>query len=395
MKQSCLNHPAKNPMIVIRQWQIQACDGNACAAALLSFFEYWHNIRLEQQKKASHANTTAENHGDPRSQDETLYQFHTESDLEEGVLIYKRDTIRAARKLLKEKGFIEEGLNPNPRYKFDRTIFFIFRADQINERINHYFPTSPKNRASAPENQPPRPETPSPSPENRGTIPETTTKTTTEDSLVASRTARSAALKIPKSFNDDWMPYFLSKKVWAGIDIAREKEKMEVWCELHHKVPTPRRLANWLNQADGESKAEQEPLSAQEMVVVEACVLKLPLTATQRKEVRDCTSFLREHKATTGQLKRFEAYWHRWDKPGERRDPPRPLQVCEKWSAFLEWLKKNPPPSDRAATKEICPRCADTRRVRSVPGGLDSPKIPCTVCRPQTAPAQQGGNLAA
>src|SRR5205823_5660229 len=97
----------------------------------------------------------------------------------------------------------------------------------------------------------------------------------------------------------------------------------------------------------------------QEMVIVEVCALELPLTATQRKEVRDCAAFMREHQGTTGRLKREATeYWHRWQRPGEpRRDPPRPSQLCEKWSAFVEWEKKHPAKLDGAAPKERCPKC--------------------------------------
>lgn len=46
MNNTCIQHPTRDPLIVIRQWQLDFCESNHCAAALLSFFEYWHNIRL-------------------------------------------------------------------------------------------------------------------------------------------------------------------------------------------------------------------------------------------------------------------------------------------------------------------------------------------------------------
>ena len=79
---SCIRHPESEPVLVIHQWQVRACDGNTCAAALLSFFEYWHNIKVEHRLKAAEANDIAEQHGEARSQDETLWQFHTEEQLE-------------------------------------------------------------------------------------------------------------------------------------------------------------------------------------------------------------------------------------------------------------------------------------------------------------------------
>ena len=44
MRTSCITHPPKDPLIMIRQWQVALCEGNTTAAALLSFFEYWHNL---------------------------------------------------------------------------------------------------------------------------------------------------------------------------------------------------------------------------------------------------------------------------------------------------------------------------------------------------------------
>lgn len=34
-----LAHPPKDPLVIIRQWQLEFCNGNHCAAAILSMFE--------------------------------------------------------------------------------------------------------------------------------------------------------------------------------------------------------------------------------------------------------------------------------------------------------------------------------------------------------------------
>ena len=137
MKQSCIRHPEKERLLVIREWQLEACkneDGksNACAAALLSFFEYWHNIKLEQAGQARMANKVSRQHGEPESQNESLWQWHTEEELEHGIMIYKRSTIREAVRFLAGKGFITVSDNPNPKYRFDRTKHFLFHPDTVN-----------------------------------------------------------------------------------------------------------------------------------------------------------------------------------------------------------------------------------------------------------------------
>lgn len=146
------------------------CDGNACAAALLNLFEGYHNLRLIQSEKASHQNDVAETHGDPRSQDQTLLQFHTEADLEAGVLVYRRDAIRTAVALLEKKGAIELHRNPCARYKFDKTRYFLFKPDACQRFISSLESTSPETLSTKPENQSRSPENQSLSPENQSPI---------------------------------------------------------------------------------------------------------------------------------------------------------------------------------------------------------------------------------
>lgn len=126
---------------MIREWQLTFCNGNACEAALLSFFEYWHNIKLEQSKKARQANRIATMHGDAEraTQDESLLQFHTENEIEKSIIIYGRTKISEAIRNLQQKKVIDVHKNPNPRYSFDKTKYFLFHPEVCNEWIkNHY-----------------------------------------------------------------------------------------------------------------------------------------------------------------------------------------------------------------------------------------------------------------
>ena len=180
MKSTCIKHPGKEPLIILRKWQVEACDGDKCAGLLLSFFEYWHNIKLEQQIKARETNDTAEKHDDGRTQDESLYQFHTEKQLEEGLIgLYGRTKIKEALDLLAAKGFISMHTNPNSKYKFDRTRHFLFHDDAVNEWI--VVCRSTENGAQ--------------STENGAAIPEITTEITIDNkNPCASKAARRIAL---------------------------------------------------------------------------------------------------------------------------------------------------------------------------------------------------------
>ncbi len=132
MKSSCISHPAKEPLIIIRKWQIEFCNGDRCAAALLSFFEYWHNVKLN----------IVEKHRD--DEDVPLYvrstlQFHTEKQLSDGLLgLYGEVSISKSIKLLEKKQVITVSRNPRPEFRFDRTRHFTFNPDIPNEYLKLY-----------------------------------------------------------------------------------------------------------------------------------------------------------------------------------------------------------------------------------------------------------------
>ena len=133
MRSSCITHPAREPLLVIRKSQVDFCQGNVCAAALLSFFEYWHNIRLDQAVKSEVENRIAEAHGEPPTQNVSLWQFHTAEELSEGIMgLYSRNKITEGIDLLVKLGAIEVGRNPNERYKFDNTRYFLLNPALIN-----------------------------------------------------------------------------------------------------------------------------------------------------------------------------------------------------------------------------------------------------------------------
>ena len=149
MRSSCVAHPTHDPLILIRQWQLRLCEGNYVAAALMSYFEYWHNIKSSNKSQASSANDVAEKHGDERVQDESLWQRHSVEELEAGLMgIAKRDKIREALDLLENKlHIITVGRNPNPRYSFDATKHYLFRPDVVNALSRASYPSA-ENRTS-------------------------------------------------------------------------------------------------------------------------------------------------------------------------------------------------------------------------------------------------------
>ncbi len=184
MRTSCIRHPEKEPIIIIRKWQLDFCGKDRIAAALLSFFEYWHNVKLDQNDKSIKMNDVAESHGDGRPQYEGLWQFHTEQELEDGTLIFKRTAINTAIKKLENLGVVTVGRNPNPRYKFDRTRWFLFNPDIINDWLDHRSKSalrSIKNEGTSTKNDARRNKNDARRNKSDAAITETTTETTTEE----------------------------------------------------------------------------------------------------------------------------------------------------------------------------------------------------------------------
>jgi len=134
MKSSCIQHPSNEPLIIIRKSQVEFCNGDMCAAALMSFFEYWHNIKLEMSQRNKVSNDIASGHGDDRYNDETTLQFHNLDELSAGMIgLYSSSSIKKARIVLKNLGIITEHKNPCHRYKFDRTVYYQFHPEIYNE----------------------------------------------------------------------------------------------------------------------------------------------------------------------------------------------------------------------------------------------------------------------
>ena len=151
MRSTCIQHPTREPLLIIRQWQLTFCEGNHCAAALLSLFEYWHNHRLDLSQRARQANEAARQHGKPATQEESLLQFHSDEQLQAGLLdLYGTMKIRAARRLLVAKGAITEHPNPNPRYAFDKTLYFQFHPEVINAWLDQRRNSLPAGHGNPP-----------------------------------------------------------------------------------------------------------------------------------------------------------------------------------------------------------------------------------------------------
>lgn len=109
-----INWPDDDPFIILRQAQVDFCEGNKCAALLMSFFESQHDFKTK---------------------DPGLSTPYTEQQLRDGILKLRgKKTIRPALRYLEKRGVITVSFNP--RFKFDRTRYFEFNPEIINDYLN-------------------------------------------------------------------------------------------------------------------------------------------------------------------------------------------------------------------------------------------------------------------
>jgi len=127
---SCIHHPEKDDLLILRTWQTNYCQGNRVAAGLLSIFEYWHNVKYIKQCKKPAAKRHIND----------LLQFHNEKELLSRLIHITKTpaVLRRAIKFLAEKKVITLYKNPNKRYSFDRTRHFLFHPDVLNTWLKTY-----------------------------------------------------------------------------------------------------------------------------------------------------------------------------------------------------------------------------------------------------------------
>jgi hypothetical protein len=142
---TCLKQPAMQALIIVRQWQSDMCD-SFTESALLSYFDYWHAHKVANRNKfAGPMNEIAKRHGIEPTQDTSLLQYHTEVEIEKGLMgSAKRTKITKALNALEKKGIISITRNPNPQYKFDQTKFFMFHPQNAQKLIDRWIENQEK-----------------------------------------------------------------------------------------------------------------------------------------------------------------------------------------------------------------------------------------------------------
>jgi hypothetical protein len=140
MKSSCISHPERERLVIIRKSQVEFCEGNQCAAAVMSYLEYWHNWKLDSDEYNKKANDVSEMHNEKRQLSEDIYQFHSMQEISDGILnLYGIKLISDSIKFLESKNVISTHANPNPNYFYDKKKYFKFYPDVYNNWLKTHY----------------------------------------------------------------------------------------------------------------------------------------------------------------------------------------------------------------------------------------------------------------
>jgi len=138
---SCIIHAPKTRVVILREEFISFCNGNECAAIIISYFEYYHNQLIAQQEKRKEL--AIEQNINYETKESELYQQHSHSSIVKGILNqYQRPSVAEALDLLQKLSVISiiewpentKNINAKPRR-------YLFVPEIINQYITDTFIT--------------------------------------------------------------------------------------------------------------------------------------------------------------------------------------------------------------------------------------------------------------
>ena len=119
----------------LREEYVDLCEGNHCAAMVLSQHEYWHKNRIGSRQQAKAHNEGAERKGQPPTQDTSLWVYKSHVQMQAELLgLFGEKAIGLAYKVLIAYGFVTTRFNP--KQKWDRRPQYLFMVDAVQNAID-------------------------------------------------------------------------------------------------------------------------------------------------------------------------------------------------------------------------------------------------------------------
>lgn len=205
LREGSIQHPRGSWYVSVRPEYVAICTSDdvkgkkviECAAAIMSVFEHWHDVKVENRKiKAGNAT------------EDDLWIYMSNAQLRSRLLdMYGKNTIAKALKLIEDKGYVQS--RTNPTVGWDRTLQYKFIAPAVQKAIN----TWKKSRRAdiSPKREMHFPPEGDPFPSRGQAIPYSTTNSTTElesSSAIATedstQPAKVSPSKKPRSTRKPW-----------------------------------------------------------------------------------------------------------------------------------------------------------------------------------------------
>ncbi|MFY7799844.1 MAG: hypothetical protein ACOVQ3_12845, partial [Dolichospermum sp.] len=112
------------------------CQGDDCAAQVLSLFEFWTSCRIEEIRRVQSYNDQNKKNTSLVLQVPTMWLYETTEDISIGILnAYGDSSIRKSVKKLLDWGFLD---SRNSKHNFDRTKEYRFNTDVIQSALDQW-----------------------------------------------------------------------------------------------------------------------------------------------------------------------------------------------------------------------------------------------------------------
>ncbi len=135
MKTSCLSHPPRARLILIREEYLSITGGDHCAAALLAIIEYWTNWKLDHIAKRVEEFNEAGKDAAVIEREPWLYK-NTKSFQEDLMGLFGRNKVLGGLSKLRELGYVSHRENPN--HGWDHTFQYLLNIDLVQEKTDHW-----------------------------------------------------------------------------------------------------------------------------------------------------------------------------------------------------------------------------------------------------------------
>lgn len=133
-KTSCIEHPARQNLVIIREDYLAICGGDDCPAVILNYFEHWHNSKLDTFEQWRRECEVAEKNNESLPPEPETWVYATQEQIRFDLLYtYGERKVADGTEWLVEVGFLLSRSNPN--VGFDRTKQYLFNVEFIQLAI--------------------------------------------------------------------------------------------------------------------------------------------------------------------------------------------------------------------------------------------------------------------